>query len=116
MAERKGVWKRLRQHEDLWYSCSKQEADVYRKYSFYSVCLRDSQEEVLYSYQSSQPSAITHWWMSGGTQLLFLSTAGLTQGESSNSMVRFYVDGEATASIEIMIDYAAGIGLCADLP
>jgi len=54
-------------------------------------------EQNLFNYTASNPAAITHWWFTGGPDV-------------DNVILRFYIDGESTASIQLSIDMAVGIG------
>jgi len=51
-----------------------------------------------YTVKGSAGAVVNHWWFTGAPQI-------------NNVLVRFYVDGEATASIAVPLDLAAGIGL-----
>eukprot|EP01087_Luapelamoeba_hula_P003995 TRINITY_DN13963_c0_g1_i1.p1 TRINITY_DN13963_c0_g1~~TRINITY_DN13963_c0_g1_i1.p1 ORF type:complete len:350 (+),score=48.67 TRINITY_DN13963_c0_g1_i1:253-1302(+) len=57
----------------------------------------NEQELFLYNVVGENGAAITHWWFTGGPEV-------------NNVRMRFYIDGETTASIDIPLDYAAGIG------
>jgi len=54
-------------------------------------------EQVLFTYNTSNPAAITHWWLTGAPNI-------------GNAIIRFYIDGDTTATIELRLDMAAGIG------
>src|SRR5690242_18566701 len=57
-------------------------------------------EIVLYQYtvQGTAGAAVTHWWFTGAPNI-------------DNLVMRFYIDGEASASVSVPINLAAGIGI-----
>lgn len=62
------------------------------------------EENVLFNYNVSAPESygvFTHFWITG-------SPAG--GGGSDNATVRYYIDGEETASIEFKPPLATGVG------